>query len=158
MASLTSSCLWRTRAEVIIALQNKLGEPLDAYVNGSQVWLREDGPNEITLEWRLHPVANYVRPPSMSTLEVFTSVAFRLLNEADMAVAPETLWGGLECFVAFDEEVEPIVLASAAHNVLGLTPDAVGLVDHATVGNAWERSGGAIDIAAELMAQLTQPI
>jgi len=33
-------------------------------------------------------------------------------------------------------------------------PDRVGLVDHAVIGDAWERSGGRTSIVGALLAQL----
>ena len=61
---LVAAAVWQARPEVIVALDDRFGEPVDAYVNGSQVWLREDGPGGMVLEWRLHPVAGYRRPSS----------------------------------------------------------------------------------------------
>ena len=43
---LTPTCVWRASPELIVALDVRFGEPVDAYVNGSQVWLRDDGPGE----------------------------------------------------------------------------------------------------------------
>ena len=60
---LTPTCVWLARPEVVVALDSRFGEPVDSYVNGSQVWLREDGPGGITLEWRLHPVHPPVARP-----------------------------------------------------------------------------------------------
>src|SRR5690348_916994 len=70
-----STSVWRATPELIVALDDKFGEPVDAYVNGSQVWLREDGPGGIAIEWRLHPVANYRRPNGVDTYEVFSATA-----------------------------------------------------------------------------------
>ena len=64
---LTATCVWVATPELIVAIDGRFGEPVDAYVNGSQVWLREDGPSGIVLEWRLHPVGGYVRPAGAST-------------------------------------------------------------------------------------------
>jgi hypothetical protein len=155
-ASLTAACLWRARPEVVIALDDRFGEPVDAYVNGSQVWLRADGPGGITLEWRLHPVAGYRRPPSTGTYEVFSSVALALATGAAPAAPLERLWDGLEVFAAFGEDVEPQPLATAAVEALGIAPDACGLVDHQTVADHWELTGGKVSIVAELFDQLAQ--
>ncbi|HEX9548180.1 MAG TPA: hypothetical protein VF942_12645, partial [Acidimicrobiales bacterium] len=67
----TPTCVWRATPELIIALDDRFGEPTDAYVNGSQVWLRDDSPGGITIEWRLHPVASFRRPASVGTYELF---------------------------------------------------------------------------------------
>src|SRR5205823_5420277 len=44
---LVAACEWRVDAALVLALQERYGDPVDAYVNGSQVWLREDGPGGI---------------------------------------------------------------------------------------------------------------
>ena len=64
--TLTPTCVWRAeRLRLVVALDDRFGEPVDAYVNGSQVWLRDDGPGGVTVEWRLHPVAAYRLPESL---------------------------------------------------------------------------------------------
>ncbi len=75
---LVAAVLWRARPEVIVALDDRFGEPVDAYVNGSQVWLRDDGPGGVALEWRLHPVAAYRRPAATGVHEVFPATALAL--------------------------------------------------------------------------------
>jgi hypothetical protein len=155
-APLTAACLWHATAEVIVALDDRFGEPVDAYVNGSQVWLRDDGPGEITLEWRLHPVSGYRRPPQVGTYEVFSSVALALATGAEPAAPLDQLWDGLEAFAAFGDDVEPQPLALAATEALGVAPDACGLVDHQTVGDRWELSGGNVSIVDQLFLQLAQ--
>ena len=77
----TPTCVWRATPELIVALDEKFGEPVDTYVNGSQVWLREDGPDDAVLEWRLHPVAGYVRPNGLETEEVFSVTALALASD-----------------------------------------------------------------------------
>lgn len=151
---LTPTCVWRVTPALIVALDDRFGEPVDAYVNGSQVWLREDGPAGITVEWRLHPVANYERPQGVDTYSLFSDVAQALATDAPPAVPLESLWDGLEAFPAYDDEVEPAPLAAAATEALGIAPDASGLVDHQRVGDEWERSGGATSIVDALLAQL----
>jgi hypothetical protein len=151
---LVPTCIWGCRAELIIALDDRFGEPLDAYVNGSQVWLREDGPGELTVEWRLHPVAGYRRPPNVGTYDVFAATALALATGTPPPAAPEELWGGLEAFPAYGDDTEPQPLAAAATTALGLEPDAVGLVDHDLVADAWERSGGRRSVIDDLWRQL----
>ena len=56
-----STCVWLITPEVLLAIDARLGDPDDAYVNGSQVWI-VDYP-DFTLEWRLHPVAGF-QPPA----------------------------------------------------------------------------------------------
>jgi len=151
---LVATCVWVATAELIVALDGEFGEPVDAYVNGSQVWLRDDGPGGITLEWRLHPVADYRRPAGAGTYDVFSKTALALGTGAAPPAPVEALWEGLEAFSAYGEEIEPAPLRAAATASLGIAPDASGLVDHEAIGDAWERSGGRTSIVAALLAQL----
>jgi hypothetical protein len=159
VAERVPTCVWRVSPELVVALDERFGEPVDAYVNGSQVWLRDDGPGGTTLEWRLHPVAGYVRPADYSTYDLFSRVAFAL-GRGEQPQAPlEALWDGLEAFPAFPpsspaEELEPAGLAAAATEALGRPPDVTGLVDHGAIGDAWEASGGRLSIVAQLLQQL----
>lgn len=155
MARLVPTCVWRVSDGLIVALDERFGPPVDAYVNGSQVWLRDDGPGGITVEWRLHPVAGYRRPAGMGTYEVFDEVSASLGAGTAPVTAPGTLWDGLEAFPAYGEEVEPATLASACSHALGRPPDAAGLADHQGIGDAWERAGGQVSIVAALFAQLS---
>jgi hypothetical protein len=150
----TPTCVWRISRALIIALDSRFGEPVDAYVNGSQVWLRPDGPNGMTIEWRLHPVAGYRRPPGIATSEVFEQVAYALACGDDPAAPLDQLWDGLEAFPAYGDEIEPAPLTAAATAALGLAPDAAGLVDHEPIGDTWERSQGGISIIEEVLRQL----
>jgi hypothetical protein len=150
----TSVCVWRATPAVIVALDERFGEPVDAYVNGSQTWLRDDGPGGVTLEWRLHPVAGYRKPADLDPYEVFASVALALETGAQPPAPLESLWDGLEVFAAYGNEVEPAPLANAAEAALGLQPDGAGLVDHESIADEWERSRGATSIVDALFAQL----
>jgi hypothetical protein len=150
-------CVWRISTELVVALDNQFGEPVDAYVNGSQTWLREDGPNGEMLEWRLHPVARFARPEGVGTFELFGAVALALGTGATPPAAPEELWGGLEAFPAYRDEgteLEPMRLAEVCTTVLGLAPDASGMVDHDPIGDTWERSAGEHSIIDALFEQL----
>ncbi len=151
---LTSTCVWRATPELIIALDDRFGEPVDAYVNGSQVWLRDDGPGDLTVEWRLHPVAGFRRPAGVGTYELFGAAALALATGAPPPAPLEELWDGLEAFPAYGDEVEPAPLALAATEALGLRPDATGLADHAPLGDDWERTRGRMSIIQALLAQL----
>lgn len=146
--------MWRATPALIVALDEQFGEPTDAYVNGSQTWLRDDGPGGITLEWRLHPVSGYARPEGLDTYEVFSAVALALGTGGDVPAPLETLWDGLEAFPAYDDEVEPAPLAAAVAHSLGIEPDASGLVDHAAIGDTWERSRGQASIIDALLTEL----
>ena len=139
---------------MILALERRLGSPDDAYVNGSQVWLRPDGPGAITIEWRLHPVAGYRRPAGVETFEVFDQVVYALASDEDPVVPLERLWDGLEAFPAYGDDIEPAPLTAATSAALGRTPDAAGLVDHQRIGDEWERSGGATSIIEAVLRQL----
>jgi hypothetical protein len=155
VAELVPTCVWRTTPELVIALDDRFGEPVDAYVNGSQVWIRDDGPGGITLEWRLHPVPGFERPPTLTTYELFGAVALALARGEEPVAPVEALWDGLEVFAAYDEdETEPATLAAAVTESLGIAPEATGLADHVSIGDAWERTGGAISIVAALLDQL----
>jgi hypothetical protein len=151
---LTPICLWRPTPSLIVSLDDRFGEPVDAYVNGSQVWLREDGPGGIVLEWRLHPVPGYRRPPGVGTYEVFANVALALATGADPPAPLTELWDGLEAFPAYDDEVEPAPLAAAAAAAIGVPPDASGLADHGPIADEWERSRGRVSIVEALFGQL----
>lgn len=156
MAELTPACVWRISDELVAALDSRFGDPVDAYVNGSQTWLRDDGPGDLAIEWRLHPVAGYRRPATIESHDdVFPAVALALGTGQAPPAAPATLWDGLEAFPAYGDEVEPAPLAAALTAALGLAPDAVGLVDHQRIGDEWERTGGRSSIVDALLAQLT---
>ena len=151
--------MWRVSPELVVALDERFGEPVDAYVNGSQVWLRDDGPGGTTLEWRLHPVAGYARPADCSTYDLFPRVALALARGVEPPAPLDVLWDGLEAFPAFPpasqaEEVEPAGLAAAATEALGRPPDVTGLVDHEAIGDAWEAAGGRLSIVDALLQQL----
>jgi hypothetical protein len=155
------AAVWRVSPELLLALDDRLGSPLDGYVNGTQTWLTEDGPGGATLEWRLHPAAGYEPPGDLSHYELFDTVVAALRDGVDPDALPlgetralRSVWEGLECFPAYGEEVEPAVLAGAATAVLGVAPDAAGLVDHGRIGEEWERSGRAASIVAMLLDEL----
>jgi hypothetical protein len=152
--SSSAACVWRASPDLIVAIDGRLGEPVDTYVNGSQVWMTDDGPRGSTLEWRLHPCAGYQRPSGLATEEVFATVALAVGEGRDTPVPLGELWDGLEVFAAYEDDMEPAELAAAATDVLGRGPDAAGLVDHEVIGDAWERSRGAISIVDALLAQL----
>lgn len=150
----TPTCVWRATAALLVALDDRFGPPLDAYVNGSQVWLLDNGPGGMTLEWRLHPVAGFARPAGTATDELFGDVALALSRGDEPAAPIERLWDGLEAFPAYDDETEPALLRAAVTGAVGLAPDACGQVDHRAVGDEWERTGGAVSVVAALLDQL----
>jgi hypothetical protein len=153
---LVSTVVWKISPELLIALDDRFGEPLDSYVNGSQVWLRTDGPNAETIEYRMHPVGGYERPSGMQTDQVFSNIALSVAQEENPVVPIELLWDGLEAFVAFDDEgpLAPTALADIGRVQLGLEPTAWGMVDHEGIALRWEKSGRATSIMGELLGQL----
>jgi len=151
---LVPACVWRARPEVIVALDDHFGEPVDAYVNGAQVWIRDNGPSGIALEWRLHPVAGYRRPSSIGTYEVFSATALALATGATPPAALNALWDGLEAWPIDGDETEPGLLAHTTTASLGIAPDVFGLVEHSGIGDRWETTGGRVSVIADLLAQL----
>jgi hypothetical protein len=154
VATTVATCVWQISDVLIRALDERFGDPLDAFVNGSQTWLLDNGPNGMTLEWRLHPVPGYQRPASLGTYAVFPAIAAALFERRDPPAAPATLWDGLEAFAAHGDEVEPAPLRAAAVEALGLEPDACGLVDHESIADRWETTRGRSSIIADLLTQL----
>jgi hypothetical protein len=156
-----ATTVWVVSPDVVLALDERLGPPVDAYVNGAHTWFTE-GPAGATLEWRLHPVAAYRAPRGLSHEDVWEAVVAALSTGADAAalrLGDETrpltsLWDGLECFPAHGDDVEPATLAAAAAERLGRAPERAGLVDHDRVGDAWEHAHGAVSIVALLLEQL----
>lgn len=150
-------CVWRISDELVVALDRQLGEPVDAYVNGSQTWLREDGPGGEMIEWRLHPVPRFSRPDGVGTYELFGAVALALGTSATPPAPPASLWEGLEAFPAYADEasdLEPMRLAELCTTVLGLAPDASGMADHEVIGEAWEQAAGDHSVIDALFEQL----
>jgi hypothetical protein len=157
-----ATAIWHISGELVLALDERLGPPVDSYVNGSQTWLTDDGPGGVTLEWRLHPVAGYTTPPPLSHYDVWEQAVTALsagagpdaLTLGDERRSLASLWEGLECYPAYGDEVEPANLGGAATDALGIPPAVVGMVDHEPVGDAWERASGAVSIIDLLEHQL----
>jgi hypothetical protein len=158
----TASAVWRASPELVLALDERLGHPVDSYVNGSQTWLLDNGPGGVTLEWRLHPVAAYRAPTALSHYDLWEQVVAQVTAGADPGAivlgeerrAVDSLWEGLEAFAAYGDEIEPATLAQAAGEALGRAPDAAGLVDHERIGDAWERARGGVSIVSLLLEEL----
>jgi hypothetical protein len=168
MASRVATTVWTISPDLVLALDERLGTPVDSYVNGSQTWLTGTAddddtanPDDFGLEWRLHPVAGYRAPQGLSHYDLWEQVVQALTLGADphaLKLAEETrpltsLWDGLECYAPYDD-VEPAVLARRVTELLGRAPDRAGLVDHDLVGDAWERANGSVSIVALLIEQL----
>jgi hypothetical protein len=164
---LTPTTVWRLGPRLLLALDERLGPPVDSYVNGTQTWLVPmDGDDPDTgapiIEWRLHPVSGYRQPSGCSHYDVWDEVVSGLSNgddPASLGLGEErrdlaTLWEGLESFPAYGDEVEPATLTRAVTERLGLAPDAAGLVDHERIGVAWEHAKGRTSIVEMLLAEL----
>lgn len=165
---LSPTAVWTISPELVLALDEHLGLPVDSYLNGSQTWLVGDEASAtddaaMMLEFRLHPVAGYRPPAGCSHYDIWESVVAQLTDGADpqalhlgTEVRPLTgLWDGLEAFPAYGDEIEPARLANLVTTALALAPDRTGLVDHEAIGDAWERSDGAVSIVALLIDQLS---
>ena len=160
-----ATAVWRLTPDLVVALDARLGPPVDGYVNGTQTWLTDSGPNGQTLEWRLHPVSGFRAPRGVGPYDMWDEVTGQLAAACDPASLPlgeerrplASLWDGLECY-ALDDALEPAPLAAAAADLLGIPPDAVGLVDHDRIGRAWERTRGGVSIVALLLEELHDPI
>ena len=148
----------------MLAIDERLGTPVDSYVNGSQTWLvGDEDAGETVLEFRLHPVAGYQTPTGASHYDVWEQAVAQIAQGTDPAalhlgdeVRPlSSCWDGLECFAAYADDIEPAQLATRATEVLGRAPDRAGLVDHDAIGDAWERAHGNVSIIALLTDQLT---
>jgi hypothetical protein len=158
----TASAVWCSSPELVLALDEHFGPPVDSYVNGSQTWLVDNGPGGVTLEWRVHPVAAYRPPVGLSHYDLWERVVAQLRAGGDPGAlalgeerrALDSLWEGLEAFAAYGDEVEPATLAQAASAAIGRVPEAAGLVDHDRVGDAWERARGDVSIVGLLLEEL----
>lgn len=164
-----ATAVWGITPELILTLDERLGPPVDSYLNGSQTWFTDmpDPPAGgrqagVALEWRLHPTAGYRLPAGLSHYDLWDAVVAQLAVAGDpstLALGEEPralgeLWDGLECFPAYGDDVEPATLSAAALATLGIPPDAGGLVDHDRIGDAWERSRGEVSIIGLLLDQL----
>jgi hypothetical protein len=154
-----ATALWRCTPELILAVDEHLGPPVDSYVNGSQTWFT----GEPALEWRLHPVAGFRQPGGISPYDLWDGVVGALsagsppdaLPIGDTTVALHAVWEGLECFPAYGDDLEPMAVVRRAAAEIPIPPDHHGLVDHDTVGDEWERANGAVSIIDLLAAQLS---
>ena len=148
------TAIWPVAPEVVLALDARFGEPTDMYVNGSQTWIEGNGPGGCVLEWRLHPVKGFQRPPDLGTYELWENVVDSL--RAGSSPSLDTLWDVLECFPTYGDDPEPSALAAAAGEALGVPPERFGLVDHDRIGDAWEKARGQVSVM-ELLRQQLEP-
>jgi hypothetical protein len=154
----TATAVWRVSPELILAIDEHLGTPVDCYVNGSQTWFT----GEPVLEWRLHPIAGYQIPAGVSPYDLWELVVDAITGGGDpqalalgsSSVALGELWEGLECFPAYGDELEPVTVAQRAREMLGRDPDMSGLADHDAIGDEWERTSGSVSVFALLSREL----
>ena len=154
----TATAVWRVTPELVLAMDERLGTPVDCYVNGSQTWFT----GEPVLEWRLHPVAGYRAPEGISPYDLWALVVDAVTAGAPVTALPigtasvalTDLWDGLECFPAYGDELEPATLAQRVLDTLGRAPDLSGLVDHDAIGDEWEQAAGSVSVLALLVRQL----
>jgi hypothetical protein len=162
MAQSVATVLWDVTPALVLAIDARLGAPVDSYLNGSQTWFTDDGPGGVTLEWRLHPVAGYHTPKGCSHYDVWETVVAACSADAPPTVIPfgaedralAGLWDGLEAFAAYDDDIEPQPLAAAAGAALGMAPDQAGMVDHQAIGDEWERTQGRVSVVELLRKAL----
>ena len=155
----TATAVWQISADLVLAMDEHLGTPVDCYVNGSHTWFT----GEPVLEWRLHPVAGYRAPADVSPYDIWELVVGALGSGADPSSLPigadpialADLWEALECFPAYGDELEPVAVAQRTRDTLGVDPDLSGLVDHDAIGDEWERTGGSVSLLELLRRQLS---
>ena len=82
VSTLSPAAVWRITPELVAALDERLGPPIDGYVNGTQVWLTPEGPGDTMLEWRLHPVAEYRAPAGVASDELWDVVVGAIASGA----------------------------------------------------------------------------
>jgi hypothetical protein len=158
---LIATTLWWTTPELVGALDARLGQPVDSYVNGSQTWFTGE---EQTLEWRLHPVGDFHQPDGLTHYDLWERVVDELHRDRPpdaLVVGKETraldsIWEGLECFPAYGDDLEPATVVRRAVEVVGIAPDRSGLVDHDRIADRWEASKGALSVVRLLADQLEE--
>lgn len=161
----TATCVYRVDPELIELLDVRLGPPLDSYLRGWQVWLEDNGPSGVRLEWRLHPPAGFRMPAGVNPHDLFEVVLNGLAGADDppgqafpAGREHRTLaqvWEVLEVFPAFGDQVTPDGLADAAAAALGgRRPDAAGVADHDRLGDLWKGRRGDFSVGAALLEVL----
>lgn len=135
----------KNHPDLLKLLIEKNSDPVDSYWNGSHTWFTSTEENDF--EWRLHPVSGF-KMPEASRPEELLDLA--LEGEIDI----EHYWEGLEVFCLSDEPCSLEELQAHISERINITPDAIGLVDHETIGNDFERNAGQISIIQLLAEQL----
>lgn len=158
------TCVWRVEPALIERLDARLGPPLDSYVRGWQVWLEPNGPDGVTLEWRLHPPAGFAMPAGVNPHDLFGEVLQGLADADAPASDPLPLgrerrplagvWEVLEAFPAFEDCDLDRLVGGVAEALGGWTPDAAGRVDHVRLGDLWKGRKGDFSVGQALLEQL----
>lgn len=164
MAAQVPTCVYRVDAALVELLDARLGPPLDSYVRGWQVWLEPNGPDEITLEWRLHPPAKFRMPAGVNPHDLFDVVIQGLSDVEDPSrdafpagrtrLRLDEVWEALEVFPAYGESATPARVTAAVTAVLGRAPDAAGHADHGRLGDLWKGRRGDFSVGRALLEQL----
>jgi hypothetical protein len=167
--SRTPVAVFDVDADLLLALEGAFGPPIDSYLMGWQVWLvevdAEDAPDDLELEFRLHPPAGFEQPAGtpdapFSHHDLWDEVMVQLGEGAtSFELGSETrdlasLWTLLEVFPAFGEEVSPAQVQRWAEDALGRPAAGSGEVDHERLGGEWKRRGHEADVPAALRAEL----
>ena len=155
MAEPIATCVWTVTPALLVALHDRFGPPAHAYDNGSQTWLRDDGPGEVLVEWRLHPRAELPRPGRRSGYHLFPAVAGVLARGDEPELDPGAVWSGLEAAPAYDEPRRRRCPGRPARGRARPPPEAWGPLDRDELARSWERSLGHLDVVAWALDQLT---
>ena len=100
------------------------------------------GPGGETLEWRLHPVSGFRPPRGVGPYDLWDEVTGQLASGATTrrrcrsatTAARSHRCGTASSATRSTTRLEPAPLAAATTEVLGIAPDAAGLVDHERIG------------------------
>ena len=160
-------CVYRVDPPLIELLDERLGPPLDSYVRGWQVWLEPNGPDDIVLEWRLHPPGRFRMPRGVNPHDLFDVVLQGIADtDRDPAAAFATgeerhtlaqIWEVLEVFPAYGDPATPGQVAEAAAEALSRPPDAQGYADHQRLGEEWKGKRGDFSVGQALLRALSAP-
>lgn len=163
--STTPVAIFEVDAELLLALEGAFGPPIDSYLMGWQVWLVEvdadDAPEDLELEYRLHPPAGFTQPAGtaeepFSHHDLWDEVMVQVgEGRTELELGAETrdlqaVWTLLEVYPAFGDDVTPAQVRAWAEAALGRSATASGEVDHERLGGEWKRRGHALDLPAAL--------
>lgn len=145
---LSSLFLIKNHPNICNELHKRLGDPVDSYWNGSHTWFDEPEIwGDLRIEFRLHPVSNFVMPEASRPEELFELI---LEEKVDLTHYLE----GLEVFPVDENALSVDQFNNYLYEKLGIEPDITGFVDHEQIGNTYEQSGGNISVVSALVEQL----